>query len=212
MTKMPTGLLALLFLCHFGVSAEAAPITLTLDAPLFDSSGAHTTLTGSLLYDADLMSGSGSFQIDGYSNSFSGFALALDTAPEEPPADIAFWTSIGIVFSGTADDGSSLYFNIDTAPTSMLSDNVTLSIGGSNTSFYSSAAPSSVGTPSEPPFVDPDSDPTGVSAVPLPPAISLYGSALAMLGLAGFGRRVLARQRGAARRGIGTRSRYSVEV
>jgi hypothetical protein len=181
----------------FGPPASAA--TLTLDVPLTSDPFASTvvvdaTLRGTLTYDDDHQTGSGTFTISGLTDTFSGYAAS--SAIFGPIPNGSGMLGIGFLGDDDAtdpDDVTELYFNINvadgtgTAITTDGSGTVMWSGPGVNMSYTSLVGTIATDTGAG---GDPNSGDTPlgiVSSAPLPPAAALFGSAL--LGLACLGRR-----------------------
>jgi hypothetical protein len=184
--------LAFAVLASCGAPAAAAPVDYDIFMPLTDIAGEPDTaptmlLRGTLSYDDGTMSGSGAFTFESsdwnVTQTFAGFSFLL-------PYDDG---TTGALFDGTALDGSELYFNVlaNTSDSSIMSGPVSICNVGCAmfNSVGVSITPTALPGTSLPGGI---ALPGGVSPVPLPPAVSLFGAAL--LGLAGLGamrRRVL---------------------
>lgn len=183
----------------FGPPASAA--TLTLDVPLTSDPFASTvvvdaTLRGTITYDDDTQQGSGTFTLEGLTDTFSGFAASSAIFGPIPNGSGMF----GIGFLGQDDptdsgDVTELYFNINvadgtgTAITTDGSGTVTWSGPGVNMSYTSLVGTVVTDTV---PGGDPNSGDTAtgsVSSAPLPPSAALFGSALLGLACLGWRRR-----------------------
>ena len=196
--------LVIALLAAWGGPAAAASVDYALTIPLVeidsDSMTASSLLSGILSYDDDKMSGTGTFTFANASGSFTdtyaGFAFLL------PLVD----STMGVLFDGLTLAGSELYFNIvaHTNANTIVSNPVNLcSVGCAM--FNSIGAtiqlggvpldslPGGFNSPGNGTSSGSVTVPGGVSPVPLPPAVSLFGSAL--LGLAGLrlGRRLVTR-------------------
>lgn len=169
--------------------ASAATLDYSLSIPLVTLDAAAPmpagVLTGTLSYDEEAMSGTFSLTDAGHvvTNTFAGFAFLL-------PADDA----MGVLFQGSAEDGTELYFNLLTGPVAndLVSDRVSFCLVGCNI-FGSIGAVMTPAQLSATVPADPVLPGATVSPVPLPPASLLFGGALLALG--GFGavrRRALA--------------------
>lgn len=203
--------LVIAFLAAWGGPAPAAPIDYALTIPLVDINSASMTasslLSGILSYDDDKMSGTGTFTFADASGSFTdtyaGFAFIL------PLMD----STMGVLFDGFTLAGSELYFNIvaDTNPNTIVSNPINLcsvgcamfnSVGAiiqrGGVPLYS--LPGGFSSPGNGTSSGGVTVPGGVSPVPLPPTVSLFGSALLGLAGLGMGRRLRLRPQVATRR------------
>ena len=203
--------LVITLLAAWGGPAPAAPIDYALTIPLVDidstSMTATSSLSGILSYDADAMSGKGTFTYadasGSFTDSYAGFAFLL------PLVD----STMGVLFDGFTLAGAELYFNIiaDTKANTIVSNPVNIcavgcamfnSIGATilsggilpATPPGGSASPGGIGGSSG------IGTPGGVSPVPLPPAVSLFSGALLGLAALGMGRRLALRPQVATRR------------
>lgn len=186
MKTAPIIAVALLALLGSPVAASTLKISVPLvsfDSPTPDVSDA--TLRGTLTYDNDANTGSGSFEVAGFMDFYSGFAAtsALFDLSQNP-------TSLGVSFFGEADDGAALSFSVNVANdagTIDVSDGAgtVLLYAPGFTGAYTSLAGSILPADAVDPGPGSGSGAPGgaVSAVPLPGAAPLFGGAL--LALAG---------------------------
>ncbi len=185
--------LSLALLGVFAGPVAAATVDYDLSIPLIaddpvDLTAPTATLRGTLSYDDETSTGSGTFTIVGSTDAsaniglgmsgefFSGFSFVLPL-----DSDVT-----GLLFDGFADSGDELYFNVAAGSSADANNTGQVNFCEADGCTWLNTIGATVTSPN-----GGQADPPGggVSAVPLPPAVSLFGGALLALASLASGRR-----------------------